>query len=182
MRHDHDSEGARLLARPPEEPTSLLALIRVTAAVGVEQYAARLRQVLRVSIALASRTDSDVDDIDLQVMPEWFVLLTDGQEGLVAGDPSGSGGKQLYIHDRSERPWDLEDWFYCFDPELRAWQWWDVTCDDSGRIGVWLDTKGEAHIPCEEIWWLVYVAGASKIDPLVLEHSAMWKREASVPQ
>ncbi|MFI6922323.1 hypothetical protein ACIBIZ_20455 [Nonomuraea spiralis] len=122
----------------------------------------------------------DSDELSVDALPAWFLALSRGETGDIPGDLIGSEGKRRYLATRDERPWSSEEWIYCFDPALRAWSWWDVTADENGRVCVWVDTAGEGHIPCEELWWALFVSGASTVESLTLEYGSGWSGQPSI--
>ncbi len=179
-RYDLESEGRRLDWRPSEEPISLLGLLVVTPLADAGEYAERLRSLLTSAIAICKTVDFEHDDVSEGELPSWFLDLSDGSNESVQDDSIGAIGKSRYLESRDDRPWDAGDWIYCFDPDLRKWSWWDITFDETGAVCVWFDTKGEAHIPCEELWWAVFVAGAQEVDPMTLEKSSVWGQQESI--
>ncbi|MFF1381807.1 hypothetical protein [Streptomyces sp. NPDC058308] len=180
-RYDPERETSRTTGRPSDEPAPLLALIKVTPALPVPEYARRLRALVREALDITKDVDFDdesADDISTGSLPDWFLSVTDGNTDLV-GDSPESTGKRHYLTTRDSNAWDVGEWIYCFDPGLRKWSWWDVTEDASGHACIWVDTKGEGHIPCEELWWAAYVAGARSAADLTVEHAEEWAAQAS---
>lgn len=178
--YDLSFEGERLKRRPLEEPISLLGLLVVTPVADSGKYAERLRDVIGGAVEVARFIDFERDDLPVDSLPSWFRELSSGVGEGAQADLVGSEGKRRYLEAREDRPWDAEEWLYCFDPDLRAWSWWDVTLGGDGSVCVWIDTKGEAHIPCEELWWAIFVAGAGVVEPLTLEASAVWSNQPSI--
>lgn len=179
-RYDSASEGHRLRKRPSETPISLLGLLVVTPVADSVKYAQRLRDLIARAVEISSAADFESDDVSEGALPSWFLELSGGETGGVPGDAIGSEGKRRYLEARDDRPWNSGDWIYCFDPDLRAWSWWDITVDENGRVCVWIDTKGEAHIPCEELWWAIFMSGAVDADSLTLEFSYVWSSQPSI--
>lgn len=179
-RYDLASEGRRLGRRPSEDPIALLGLLVVTPVADGVKYAQRLRGLIAGAVEISGSVDFESDEVSERSLPSWFLALSGGAVGDVPGDPIGSAGKRGYLEARDDRPWDSEDWIYCFDPDLRAWSWWDVTVDENEKVCVWVDTKGEAHIPCEELWWAIFVSGAVSVDPLTLEFASVWSGQRSI--
>ena len=173
-------ETARLARRPSEDQVMTLALLVVRSEVGPDEFAVRLRKLIMSAVDIAQQVDFEQDQVSTDSLPQWFQVLTNGAEGGADDDPLGSSGKAKYLQNRNDRPWGLEEWIYCFDPDLRAWEWWDVSINDYGEACVWVDTKGEAHIPCEELWWAIFLAGASDTEPMVLENPSVWARQRSI--
>lgn len=52
--------------------------------------------------------------------------------------------------------------------------------DNTGKMNIWVDTKGGVYIPCEELWWAIYISGAVNVDSLKLEESTEWFAQTSV--
>jgi hypothetical protein len=179
-RYDLASEGQRLEQRPSEDPISLLGLLVVTPIADARKYAKRLRGVIAGAVKISRSVDFEIDNVSADALPSWFLDLSNGASGSVQGDSAGSEGKRRYLEAREDRPWGAEEWIYCFDPDLRAWSWWDVTLDDRGSVRVWIDTKGEARIPCEELWWGIFVAGAASVEPITLESATVWSNQPSI--
>ena len=179
-RYDLTNEASRANRRPTEEPVALLALLVVTPAAGPEAYAARLRHLVGEAVGVAQVADFGRGNVPTSSLPNWFLALTDGGDEAEESDELGSEGKRRYLEAREDRPWEIEDWVYCFDPDLRSWSWWDVTVSSHGQVNVWIDTKGEAHVPCEELWWAVYVSGALDVAALMLESAEVWSQQTSI--
>lgn len=179
-RYDLAIEKARVLRRPSEEPIRLLALLVVDPTTDAKLYAKRLREVVSSAVGISQTTDFERDDVATSALPEWFVAVSGGTGMTDVRDVTSLSGKDCYLEERGGEPWDVEEWVYCFDPDLRRWSWWDVTERPDGRVCVWVDTKGEAHIPCEELWWLVFVAGARSVEPLMLEDAGVWAEQGSI--
>ncbi|MFE2064033.1 hypothetical protein ACFXDH_16740 [Streptomyces sp. NPDC059467] len=179
-RYDLASEAQRLERRSSEEPISLFGLLVVTPVADAREYAERLRGVIAGAVEISRSVDFESDDVSADLLPPWFLKLSDGSGEGVQGDPVGSEGKARYLTVREDRAWDAGEWIYSFDPDLRAWSWWDITTDDHGAACVWIDTKGEGRIPCEELWWAIFVAGAAAVDPLTLEESSVWIQQRSI--
>ncbi|MGA5819338.1 hypothetical protein ACPC54_15980 [Kitasatospora sp. NPDC094028] len=179
-RYDPSFEGERLKLRPSEDPISLLGLLVVTPGTDSARYAERLRNVIGGAVEVVRSIDFERDDLPVDSLPSWFRELSSAAGDGAQGDPVGSEGKRRYLEAREDRPWDAEEWLYCFDPDLRAWSWWDVTLGSHGSVCVWIDTKGEAHIPCEELLWAIFLAGAGAVEPLTLEASTVWSSQPSI--
>ena len=177
-RYDLANERRRTLRRPSEEPVALLALLVVRPAIEPSLYAMRLRQLISAAVDIAQSSNFESGAVSLQTLPKWF-LDESGEGGDTDISATSRVARQQYVESRGADAWDPEDWIYCFDPDLRAWSWWDITIQPDGSLGVWVDTKGEAHIPCEELWWAVYLAGARDVAALTLEDAGVWAEQAS---
>jgi hypothetical protein len=136
--------------------------------------------LLSAAVQIAESNDFDSDEIANDRLPAWFLEISSGDSRSPGDDPIGHAGAQRYLAAREDRPWEASEWIYCFDPDLRAWSWWDATSDDRGTVNIWFDTMGEAHIPCEELWWAAYVAGAETVAPMTLESATVWRSQSSV--
>ncbi|MFJ6198695.1 hypothetical protein [Micromonospora sp. NPDC092111] len=180
-RYDLASEAARVMHRPGEGPVRSLALLVVVPAAGPEAYAQRLRTLIGAAIDIVRSADFDQEDVPVDALPQWFIELSNEESVTGGNDDAGNEGKRRYLLTRDSRPWGSGDWIYCFEPGLRAWSWWDVTLGVDGRVNVWVDTKGEAHIACEELWWAVHVSGALMVEPIVLESAEVWRGQESLP-
>ncbi|MFZ4156358.1 hypothetical protein [Streptomyces pseudogriseolus] len=178
--HDLTIERERLRRRPSEEPISLLGLFVVTPTINHERYAERLRDVIGAAVAITRSIDFERDTLPIDLLPPWFLDLSSNVIDGMQSDPAGREGRRRYLEVREDRPWDAEEWLFCFDPDLRAWSWWDVTLSSHGSVCVWIDTRGEAHIPCEELWWAIFLAGAGGVEPFILENSTVWSGQPSV--
>ncbi|MGW2230616.1 hypothetical protein [Streptomyces formicae] len=179
-RYGLDQELTRTEGRPNEVPIHLLALLRVKPVISGPEYATRLREVIQEALRVCKRVDFAEDDVPVDSLPDWFLSVTDGTPDTPDANSPESIGKSRYLAARENEAWEAEEWIYCFDPDLRAWSWWDVTEDDRGNVSLWVDTKGEGHVPCEELWWAVYVAGAESVEPLTLQYSSEWAAQASI--
>jgi hypothetical protein len=180
-RYDLHRELERTRHRASDPPIHLLALLTVNPVQRNEEYAKRLRSLICEAIKIAQVADFDADeDVQADSLPEWFRLIADGHSARPRGGSPENIGKLNYSDQRDNQPWDYGEWIYCFDPDLRKWSWWDITEDGQGKVCVWVDTKGEAHIPCEELWWAVYAAGAESTEPLTLEFSTKWQEQPSI--
>ncbi|WKX70647.1 hypothetical protein [Streptomyces sp. XD-27] len=183
MERSHlDAELSRLKHRPSGQPVPLLGVFTVVPAANGFTYAARIRELLLAAVSIARSADFDQDDVSPDSLPAWFLSHSTGETSAENDDRAGSEGKASYERNRGERPWTAEEWLYCFDPDLRSWSWWDVTADKDGHVRVWVDTKGEGHIPCEELWWAVYVAGASEVRTFTLEYASAWQEQQSLSE
>ncbi|GGT52928.1 hypothetical protein GCM10014713_53630 [Streptomyces purpureus] len=159
---DLGNEAGRLLRRPVAEPTALLGLIAVRPVTDAVGFAARLRELLHAAVLVARDADFDEEDVPVASLPGWFLDLDEAAAGRC-------------VRDRGGEPWSTTEWIYAFDPELRAWSWWDATEGPGGRVPVWVDTRGEGHLPMEKPWWAVYAAGGEDVLPSTLEEAGRWR-------
>ncbi|MEU5405731.1 hypothetical protein [Nocardia asteroides] len=138
-------------------PSASLAMFAVRPAIPAELYIERFRALISAAVDIAQTVDFDLDEqIALDSLPRWF---------RDAPDFASTEGANNYVAANLGPPWDPAEWIYCFDPDLRAWTWWDITRQPDG-IAVRVDTRGESHIPHGELLWALYVSGARHVDPL----------------
>lgn len=161
-------ELARIVSHPTTTPTATLAMFLVYPTITHQTYIDRLRALMAAAVSIARTVDFDRDEVvALDPLPTWFRQTPD------APSIAGAGS---YAKARLGQPWDPAEWIYCFDPDLRAWTWWDVT-DRSDGVAVWVDTLGEPHVPHDELIWALYVTGANQVDPLRMETASAWAAE-----
>ncbi|WP_431683454.1 hypothetical protein [Kitasatospora sp. KL5] len=183
--HRYADELARLAARPAvtAAPPGLTALA-VRPIGDLEAYARRLREILSAAVRAAGEQDFDADPLDESGIPPWFAAVTDptGTAGTVHTDvpPEAVAGAARYGPARGEDPWDLQEWLYCFDPELRRWRWWDATTPDGRTAVLWLDTRGEPVVPCEELRWAAHAAGAHGVTGPTPAPTPDWPDQPSI--
>ncbi|WP_143832956.1 MULTISPECIES: hypothetical protein [Nocardiopsis] len=113
-------------------------------------------------------------------IPTWFACLTDDASAGGAFPEEAREGVRGYFEDRGGEEWDLQEWLFMFDPDLRSWSWWDVAGHGDGRIFLYIDTKGEMPVPCEELWWAVFASGAQAVDGPFLVPSEQWEEKPSI--
>ncbi|RKT53661.1 hypothetical protein C8E97_2240 [Saccharothrix australiensis] len=89
-------------------------------------------------------------------------------------------GVDRYHAVRGEDRWDLQEWLYGFDPDLRRWRWWDLSTLDGRVAYLWLDTRGEPVVPCEELYWAVFAAGAREVRVVPRLSSDSWQGQVSM--
>ena len=68
----------------------------------------------------------------------------------------------------------MHEWISLFDPEDRSWVWWDVVILGGGDVSVFVDTRGEPVVPFEELWWMLYAAGAKSVSGPSLSTYVEW--------
>lgn len=143
---------------------------------GPDEYIVRIRTVLSSAVRAANEIDSDVESLPEDLIPDWFAEVTRGSV-VVGHDTSASLGVQEYVSRRGEAPWDLQDWLFCYDPQLRSWAWWDATQLPDESVLLWVDSSGEPVFPCEEFRWLTYVCGAKSVEGPVLRSVSEWRKQ-----
>ncbi|MGW5045147.1 hypothetical protein [Streptomyces griseoluteus] len=121
------------------------------------------------------------EQLPLDGIPDWFVGA--GRDGGAVG-PAVDAARTRYRERAGADPWEIQNWLFRFDPELevRGWEFWDLTraADGSGRLNLWLDTRGEPMFSWEELRWLLYAGGAQAVADPVVVGSDSWAAEATV--
>lgn len=159
-------------SRGTENP-SVLAAFLVTVDMNVADYVARVRNVLTAAIQTANEIEGGSGSLPEDLIPDWFAEATRGSDVAGSDDAASLGSRQYVLH-RGEEPWNLQDWLFCFDPQLRGWAWWDSTQESDQSVVLWVDSSGEAVFPCEELRWMTYVCGASAVEGPVLRSLSEW--------
>ncbi|MGV9412105.1 hypothetical protein ACWDOP_19500 [Nocardia sp. NPDC003693] len=126
----------------------------------------RLRQLISGALTIAE-LDFAGEPASFEALPPWF--LERDEIAFIAD--------RRYSEARAEEPWTIREWISCFAPGLRRWSWWDVTVRANGTVAVWVDIVGDEHIPCEELWWALYICGAGTVESLRLELPETWQAE-----
>ncbi len=157
------AELARMTARPPEAAPACLMLFEIDVVGDRELYGQRLRQVLVSAVRTVIGSGIEGDRVDVSRVPSWFAGLSEGSASSTDVPPEALAGRLAYLEQRDQAPWDLQEWIYCFDPDLRRWSWWDVTAGAGSTALLWVDTSGETAVPCEELWWTAFVCGARSV-------------------
>jgi hypothetical protein len=155
----------------------VLATFLIATSVSAVDYAARIRAVLSAAIRSANEITVGSEFLPESPVPDWFAEVTRGAV-FIGRDETASRGAHHYIS-RGEEPWELQDWLFCFDPQLRGWAWWDVTPLSDDSVLLWVDSSGEPVFPCEELRWLAYVCGATAVEGPTLRHFSEWRQIAS---
>lgn len=162
------------------EGPPVFATFLVTTNVDAVDYVTRFRAVLSAAIRTANQADFDSETIPETLIPDWFAEVTRGSV-VVGRDHAAFSGRQKYVSHRGEDPWELQDWLFCFDPQLRGWAWWDVTQLSNGAVLVWVDSSGEPAFPCEELRWLAYVCGAKNVEGPLVKRLSEWRQSHQDP-
>jgi hypothetical protein len=150
----------------------LLSRFLVTPILSASEYNSRIREVLAAVIETVKEFDALSDQVPVGLIPDWFVGVTCGLNFKSSG-PEFKGAR-YYVSCRHEEPWELQEWLFCFDPQMRGWRWWDLTWLPDGSIQLWVDSSGEPVFPCEELRWLAYVCGAKNVDGPILIPISAW--------
>ncbi|MDQ1026626.1 hypothetical protein QF035_004208 [Streptomyces umbrinus] len=158
----------------------MLATFLIDASMDAISYVARLRSVLSAAIRTVNQAEFDEERIPETLIPAWFAEVTRGSV-VVGGDAAASWGAQQYVSRRGEEPWDLQDWLFCFDPQLRGWAWWDATRISQSAVLLWVDSSGEPVFPCEEFRWLAYACGAKTVEGPNLRSVLEWRQSSQRP-
>ncbi|MGW7753857.1 hypothetical protein ACWGK6_20370 [Streptomyces violaceusniger] len=163
-----------------DEGPPVLAAFLVATSMEAIDYVARFREVLSAAIRTANQADFDSETISETLIPGWFAEVTRGSI-VVVRDDAASSGSQRYVSHRGEEPWELQDWLFCFDPQLRGWAWWDVTQLSNDAVLLWVDSSGEPAFPCEEFRWLAYACGAKNVDGPLVRRLSEWRQSRQDP-
>ncbi|QIJ62396.1 hypothetical protein [Streptomyces sp. JB150] len=184
MIHSEESVAAeldRVRQRPPAEAAPpVLAAFTVEVAVGSpEEYAQRVRHVLTAALRLACTAEFDDEDLPADDFPDWFTTVSARD-----GEPTetfSQEGRTAYGNASGGNPWSLQTWIYRFDPEddSRGWEFWDVTAVGPSRVRVWVDSWGESFFGSLELLWLLYTAGAARVDGPEIHKAGTWSSEVS---
>ncbi|MGK5637947.1 hypothetical protein ACSNOK_06455 [Streptomyces sp. URMC 126] len=187
-RREREIELRRVHERPSEEDSGrLLGRFEVAVDGTPEDYARRLRSVLWSALNIAGESGfEEADELPTETVPDWFAEVS-GEHGRRAGrkpgpdDAVAEAGASVYVSEREEERWGLQEWLFTFDPENRSWLWWDVTeSADGGTVSLWVDTRGEPVVGCEQLYWLAYTCGAHSVGRMVLERVERWQGERSL--
>lgn len=170
----------RICSRPSAAQAPIFATLDIEVLGNVEDYGRKLREIVRAALGVAHDEGFENDVVDSSGVPAWFAQISDDARG---GEPVSREVLEIrerYRRERDGDAWDMQEWLFAFDPDLRRWRWWDLTAVGSTRVILWVDTKGEPVIPCEELWWAVFAAGARSARGISLASSDEWQRQASV--
>ncbi|MEK8225009.1 hypothetical protein NKG05_00835 [Oerskovia sp. M15] len=155
-------------------------VFQVDAIGSLEMYGERLRNVLSSAVRTVVELGIDGDCVDASRVPKWFAGHTD-RGGFADIPVEALGGRRVYLDEREQSEWDLQEWLYCFEPDLRRWSWWDLTVGCDGRtLLLWVDTSGELVVPCDELWWAIFATGARGASASMGRASQDWDSRPSV--
>lgn len=175
-------ELQRLIKRPKEPPRFSLAVLEIKPFGDLDAYARRLREVIFSGIELSLREDFNKEELDSSKVPVWFINVTDRNHQSNQDIPDYLiKGCNLYyqIYDNEEE-WSVQEWLFCFDPQCRNWIWWDLTIANNQTLFLWIDTRGEPIIACQELRWAAFAAGAEVAHDLVFQSGEIWTQQLSV--
>ncbi|MGP3949597.1 hypothetical protein [Streptomyces sp. 7N604] len=180
-----ENELLRLTAAPPAMGSAVhsLGVFEVEVEGSLDQYASRVREALAGAVGIAKNYSFDVDELPSEPLPHWLVQISSQRDKHAPESGSNSfseRGAQQYESMRGEDRWDLQEWISCFDPQLRYWSWWDITRSTDTSVKIWIDTRGEAVVGCEELRWIIFVAGACSLSEMELTKGSAWSPEASL--
>lgn len=137
-------------------------------------YANRLRSVLSAAVGLGVNSDFEEEELPITDVPDWFIAISSQDEE--RAPDFARNGRNAYEDHTAQRPWELQDWLYRFDPDddSRGWEWWDITPAGPSRVRVWVDSWGESFFGCQELRWASYTAGALRVEGPFVQESSMW--------
>jgi hypothetical protein len=179
MPEDSDQEIGRLTQRPAGQPPSGLLAWTIEPIGNHDEYATRLRSSVLSGLIVAADADFNAEAIEPVGVPTWFLAVTEGHLEVDQVPLACELGRQSYYRRRSDNSWTIQEWLYCFDPDLRHWEWWDVTSDQE-RVTLWTDSKGESIFASEELLWAVFASGASDVTNLGVLHGEEWSQQNSL--
>ncbi|GHE24148.1 hypothetical protein [Streptomyces thermodiastaticus] len=184
MIHSEESvaaEGDRVRQRPAvESAPPVLAVFTVDVNEGSpEEYVQRVRHVLSAALHLACTAEFDDRDLPVDGFPDWFtsVCADSGEEP----PEFARQGSIEFVNRGGGKPWPLQNWIYCFDPEedSRGWEFWDAVPVGPAQVRVWVDSWGEALFGCLELRWLLHTAGGSHVEGPEVYRAVTWASEVA---
>lgn len=182
MIHSEESVAAeldRVRQRPAvESAPPVLAVFTVDVAEGSsEAYAQRVRHVLSAALHLACAAEFDDEDLPTDEFPDWFTSLC-ARSG-EAPQHFARHGRTAYMDRSGGSPWSLQNWIYRFDPDedSRGWEFWDAVPVGPAEVRVWVDSWGESFFGSLELLWLLYTAGAARVEGPEVHKAVTWASE-----
>ncbi|MGI5221788.1 hypothetical protein [Nocardia sp. CA-290969] len=164
-------EIARIVHRPaaaPDDRQPLSAFyVEVESFDDAEGFGRRLREFVRAGVNASLVADFGLDAISEADIPPWT-------------RESWESAAERYAAHRGDEEWTVQDVLFAFDPSQREWSWWDATSVFGNIVCVWVDSQGEAVYNCEELRWMMYVAGARAVVGPLLRDSGDWKQSVSL--
>ncbi|WP_254665911.1 hypothetical protein [Streptomyces sp. WMMB 322] len=141
------------------------------------EYSDELKKVLDAALNLGITEDFEGEDVPVDTLSPWFVEVS--SEAPTKAPPPALRGRSQYLSHITSGPWQLQDWLYRFCPEeeSRGWAWWDLTSPAAGVVHIWVDSWGEDFFGCDDLRWLAYTAGASRLSGPELHNAERWLQE-----
>ncbi|MBM9506035.1 hypothetical protein [Actinacidiphila acididurans] len=133
----------------------------------VDDFGRKVRSVIEAGVRISREADFDADELPESGVPVWAIEHWE------------DGAPRYSLH-RGESGWTTQDFLYSYDPGRRAWSWWDVTLAAGNIVQVWVDSRGEAVFPCDDLRWAFYMCGARTVVGPLLEPPEQWERQPSV--
>ncbi|MFJ3191566.1 hypothetical protein ACIPJQ_02875 [Streptomyces griseoviridis] len=147
----------------------------------LESFAHRFREIIFAAVSLANVQDFDCEVLDESGIPSWFsAVMGSGGNEQIEIPSEVLLGVDNYREIRDENRWDLQEWLFCFDPDLRRWRWWDLTTPDGRVAYLWIDTRGEPVVACEELYWAAFSAGAREVRTVLQPPPESWNSQGSL--
>lgn len=184
MIHSRESVAAELDRvrqgpRPGSAPPSLAAFTVEVREGTPQAYALRVRSVMSAVLHLACVAEFDDEDLPTEGIPDWFAAASD--RGVRTPRPEFvKQGRATYAECGAGAPWSLQNWIYRFDPDedSRGWEFWDIIQAGPSRLRVWVDSWGESFFGSLELLWLLYTAGAARVEGPEVRKADTWASEA----
>lgn len=184
MIHSEESIAAelgRVRQRPAIEsaPPVLAVFVIDVAEAQSAAYVRRVRHVLSEVLQLACTAEFDDEDLPTEDFPDWFTAVC-ARSG-AAHQGFAEQGRAAYLDRSGGTAWSLQNWIYRFDPDedSRGWEFWDAVPVGPTRVHVWVDSWGESFFGSLDLMWLLYTAGASRIEGPEVRKASAWASEAA---
>ncbi|MFD3480457.1 hypothetical protein [Streptomyces sp. NPDC058695] len=65
------------------------------------------------------------------------------------------------------------------DEECRGWEFWDVVQVGPAEVRVWVDSWGESFFGSLDLLWVLYTAGAARVEGPTVQGPDVWAAEVS---
>ncbi|MET9499922.1 hypothetical protein [Streptomyces sp. NPDC006552] len=183
MIHSEESVAAEL-DRVRQRPTAdvappALAAFTAELTQPFPDYADRVREVLAAALYLASTAEFDDEDLPTDRFPEWFARVS-SRNGEPPAEFARDGRAAFLERSGKQNPWSLQNWIYRFDPdeESRGWEFWDIAQTGTSQARIWVDSWGESSFGSLDLLWLLYTAGAARVEGPQVHKPAVWVSEA----
>ncbi|MGW6358224.1 hypothetical protein ACWFR5_24415 [Streptomyces sp. NPDC055092] len=184
MIHSEESVAAereRTRMRPAiESAPPALAEFTVDVIGSTAEYAERVLHVVAAALDLACTAEFDDEDLPTDGFPDWFARVS-GQ-GEIADQEFARDGRTAFLtRSGKTKPWSLQNWIYRFDPdeESRGWEFWDVVQVGPAEVRVWVDSWGESFFGSLDLLWVLYTAGAARVEGPTVQGPDVWAAEVS---